>query len=127
MPAAEILAASEAIDEGKMIAKTVSQLLGIPIPLTILVDSKDLFTSMSTQRNSIDRSIRGDVGCIRFEFQTGNIQNITWIPGKTNIADVLNNTDSFLTEALNLTIGTGKLSIDYTTNSETKCSERNLG
>lgn len=85
--AAEIIAAAEGIDEGKMIA--YSETFRMKIPLRLFVDYKGLFTLLCTQRLSIERSIRGDVGSIRFEFQTGMVPNISWIPGKINTADGL--------------------------------------
>ena len=100
VPAAEILASAEAIDEAKMISHAFSEIMNMNIGVHLCVDSKDLFTSLSTQRNSIDRSIRGDVASIRFEFQVGNVNKISWIPGKINLADPLTNKDSQLTDAL---------------------------
>lgn len=127
VPAAEILAAGEGIDEGKVIAGAYSELLNMDIRVRLCVDSKDLFTSLSTQRNSIDRSIRGDVGCIRYEFQTHAVEKISWIPGKTNLADPLTKKDSSLTDTLQLTLFSGRLCIDFDSVSETKSSERNFG
>lgn len=75
--AAEIFAASERIDEEKTIAKAYSELLDMDIKLRLFVDSKDLFTSLSTQRSSIDKWIRGDVSCVRHEFQTGAVDRIS--------------------------------------------------
>lgn len=127
VPAAEILAATEGIDEGKMIAQAYSEILGFDIKLRLCVDSKDLFTSLSTQRNSIDRSIRGDVGCIRFEFQTGAVDKISWIPGNLNLADPLTKKDSQLTDLLQLSLFSGKLAVDIEDSSESKSSEKNFG
>ena len=93
----------------------------------LCVDSKDLFSSLSTQRQSIDRSIRGDVACIRFEFQVHNINYITWIPGSINLADPLTKTDSPLTDALVLTLFTGRLAIDFESTAETKSSDKFYG
>lgn len=127
VPAAEILAAGEGIDEGKTIARTYSDLLDMDVGMRLCVDSKDLFTSLSTQKNSIDKSIRGDVGCIRYEFQTGAVEKISWIPGSVNLADPLTKKDSSLTDALQLTLFTGRLCIDLDSVSETKSSENNFG
>ena len=127
VPAAEIFAAAEGIDEGKTIAKAYSELLDMEIKLRIAVDSKDLFTSLSTQRNSIDKSIRGDVSCIRFEFQTGAVDTISWIPGQANLADPLTKKDSCLTDALQLTLFTGRLRFNFEEIAETKSSEKNFG
>ena len=127
VPAAEILAAAEGIDEGKMISGAYSEIFNMKVDLKIFVDSKDLFTSLSTQRLSIDRSIRGDVGSIRFEFQTGAVQSVSWIPGKINMADVLTKKDSALTDMLTLCLYTGKIPIDFENKAETKSTEKILG
>lgn len=127
VPAAEILAATEGIDEGKTISSAYSELMCMDIKLRLCVDSKDLFTSLSTHRNSIDRSIRGDVSCIRFEFQTGAVDKISWVPGNVNLADPLTKKDSQLTDMLQLTLFSGKLCVDIDRVSETKCCEKNLG
>lgn len=47
--AAEILAADESIDEYKILAKTLFDIYIIYVLLTDALDSKDLFTSLSTQ------------------------------------------------------------------------------
>ena len=127
VPAAEIFAAGHGIDNGKAVAHAYSQILNMNIPVRLCVDSKDLFTSLSTQRNSIDRSIRGDVASIRYEFQVGNVRQISWIPGKLNLADVLTKKDSPLTDALQLTLFTGKLQIDLEGHTETKSADKNYG
>lgn len=49
--AAEILAAVEAIDEWKFLARTVSNIFDVDLPLYIALESKYLITSLSTQRN----------------------------------------------------------------------------
>lgn len=54
--AAEILAAVEAIDEGKILARTLSSIYSSRIPLLLALDSRDLFTSLSTERNSVHMS-----------------------------------------------------------------------
>lgn len=110
-----------------MIAGVHSEIFGMNVSLRIFVDSKDLFTPLSTQRLSIDRSIRGDVGFIRFEFQTGAVQSISWIPGKINLADVLTKKDSAISEMLHLCLLSGKLPIHYEDKGETKSTEKNLG
>lgn len=98
--AAEILSAPEAIEEAKIITHSYKQMLQVNVNVQVCVDSKDLFTSLSTQPNSIDRSIRSDVALIRYEFQVGSVHKVTWIPGKLNLADVLTKPDSPPTEVL---------------------------
>lgn len=48
--------------------------------------------------------IRGDVASRTFEFQRGNVEKITWIPGKVNLADALTKKYSTLTDVLELVI-----------------------
>lgn len=55
---AEILAAPEGKDEGELLSQTYSAVSGVEIKIHRCVDSKQLFTSLSAQSNSIDRSIR---------------------------------------------------------------------
>lgn len=105
-PAVQILAASEAIDIGKEISRTSSKALGMKFGLHLLVDSKDFLNTVSTQRLFLDRSIRCDVGEIRFEPATGTVNKISRIPDHCNLADVLTITDTSLTGALQLTLST---------------------
>lgn len=111
VPAAEILAAGESIDEGNTISSAYSEIVGHKIELSLCVDSKEIFTSVSTQRNSIDKSIRADVASIRFEFQTRTLDKISWIPGRVNLADPLKNKNCSITDLLQLILFTGRLSI----------------
>lgn len=57
---AEVLGSGKAIYERKKVAQTASLVFEMDIPLYAALDSKDLFTSLSTQRNRIFKSIRAD-------------------------------------------------------------------
>lgn len=127
VPAAEILAAFEGIDEGKTIAKAYTEVLDMEIKLRFALYYKDLFTSLSTQKKSIDKSIRGDVSCIRYEFQTGAVDKISWIPGQANLAEPLTKKDSSLTDAIQLNLFTGRLCFKFEDIAETKRSDKNFG
>lgn len=70
------LAAVEAINEDKILATTYSELLDMRIGIHLCLCSDDLFSSLSTQRNFIDRSIRADVDCIRYQFQLANVNKV---------------------------------------------------
>lgn len=124
--AAEILAAFEAIDEGKTLSKAFSSLLGIAVGLIIALDTKNLYTSLSTRRNSIDRSIRADVNVIRYEFETRNVNRITWIPGNFNLADPGTKTDSPPTQTLQLMLCSSRLPIAFDKSESSSC-DRFLG
>lgn len=127
MPATKILAASEGIDLAKEIAARYSDLLNMNIRVHLLVDSKDSFTTSSTKRNYIDRSSRGDVDAIPFEFVTGTVNKISWIPGQRNLADVFTKLDSPLTEFLELALFTSRLPIDLEKVKELKSSNKEYG
>lgn len=124
--AAEIMAAGEGVDIGKILTQVYKTLLHAAINLIVVVDSKDLYTTLTTQRQSIDRSIRGDVGVIRFEFEVKNITEVMWIPGKLNPADVGTKFDSPLIPAVSQLLSTGLLpfSVDE---AESCASDRSLG
>lgn len=63
---AETLAAAESIDEGKYLEQTMLTLLGLSLRLLVALDCHDLFTSLGTKQNSIDRSFRDNVNIIRY-------------------------------------------------------------
>lgn len=119
--AAEILAAGSDIDEGKVLAQAYKTVLHMNVDLTIAVDSKDLFNSLSTCRNATDRSIRGDVNIIRHDFETNRISRMIWIPGNMNPADPLTETNSPLSQVLQVMMFSGTIPIDFN-NSEQRNS-----
>lgn len=90
-------------------------------------DLKDLFTFLSTQSLSIDRYKREDVGSIRFEFQTGSVHNISWIPGKINLPDFLTTKTSPLNDVFQLVMSTGKAPINYVSEYKYNSTEKNVG
>lgn len=65
----------------------MSLVLGSSIPLHIVLNSKDLYTSLSTKCNSVDKYIRADVICIQSNFERRNVERIIWAPVKLNLAD----------------------------------------
>ena len=85
----------------------------IEIELLVALDSKDLFDTLSTCRNSNDRSIRADVSVIRYEFETQKVNRMTWIPGNVNVADPVTKPNNPLVQALKLSFFTGELSISF--------------
>lgn len=101
--AAEIVAAREAIDERNMLARNMSSIVNVRIPVIVALDRGDLFTSHSTQRNSVNKSIRCDFNVIRYEFDGRNVAKFVWNPGNQNLADPGSKIDSPLRSALRLT------------------------
>lgn len=65
---------------------------------------------------------------IRFEFQVENVETIIWTPSKVLfLADALRKKDSPLIEALELTLFTGGLKVDFQKVFESKSAEKNYG
>ena len=91
-----------------------------------MTDSKDLYTSLSAQRNSIYKSILADVNVIRFEYETHAVNTVAWIPGKINPADVGTKSDSALTQTVQIMLYTGKLQQDFS-NAEVRSADGSLG
>lgn len=79
--AAEILVASEAFNEVRIIAHAYQQLLSVQINIQVCVDSWDIFTSLSTPKNSVDRSIRRIFASLSYAFQVGIVDFIEMFPG----------------------------------------------
>ena len=111
---AETLAAGEAIDGGKVLVKAIEELLCTEVKLAIDVDFKVLFTTLNTCRLASDRSIRGDLSSIRFEFAIENVSSMTWVPGKVNFADPGTKPDNPLIQALQLLLESSCLPFDFT-------------
>lgn len=65
-----MLAAKDANDVGRVHAKFSAQILCIKIDLNSAADSKNLYISLTTQSQSVHRSICGDVGLIQFKIET---------------------------------------------------------
>lgn len=82
---AEILSAGEAIGEGKFQVQVISTLLGINSDLIIALDTKNLYNSLSTQHNALDKPIRADVNVIQYELETRKVNRMIWIPGCINL------------------------------------------
>ena len=109
--AAETFAASEAIDEILVLKNSISKLFGKVISTTVFVDSKDLYHSLSSKRNAVDKSMRNEVNHIRFVFETA-LDIVAWICGSLNISDVGTKKNSKLTELFQSILHTGKLQLD---------------
>lgn len=124
-PAAEILAASDDFDSLIPLRSSLEQIRGTEIEALALVDSKDLYRSLSTQRNLVDLSVRVGVNCIGFVFETA-LSEVGWIPGCCSPADLGTKPNSVLTDAVMFMFASGKVPMDLS-KCETEASERILG
>ena len=77
----------------------------------MVIDSKDLFSTLSTCQMAADRSIRGDLISTRFEFATKKVSYMALVRRKINLADPGIKPDRQLTLALHLLFESGCLSI----------------
>lgn len=106
---AEVLAAGTGIDEGKVINEAYVKILDMQIGLNVFVDSKDLFSSLSTCRVPEDKSIRGGFALLRYNFETKRLRKLIWIPGSAILADPLTKPDSSLAQSVLLMLFDGTL------------------
>ena len=110
---AEVFAIGSGIDEGQVIVQAYESVLNMKLDLVIVVDSKDLYDTISTCRLATDRSIRGDISLMRYDFETHKITRMVWIKGSTNLSDPLTKRDSPLMNSLQLLLYTGKLPLSF--------------
>lgn len=120
------MAAEEAIDVGKSFEHCYRTLRDLPMNLIISVDSKDLYSALSTQRLSTDKAMRGEIGIIRYEFEIGAISEHIWIPGKLNTVETRTKFDSTLVPAVHDLLQTGRFLFDFDT-TESCISNKLLG
>lgn len=98
-----------------MLVKAISLLLNHSVNLIIVLDSKDLYQTISTCRMATDRSIRGDVALVRYEFETRKASCMLWVPGKVNLSDFLTTRDRPPVNALQLDMFSDKLPFYFET------------
>lgn len=110
---AELLAAGYSIDEGKILRNVYQDVLGISVNLDNVVDSTDLWTTLSTCRDSLDKSIRGNDGRIRCEFETKQVSKMIWVPGTVNLSDPVTKPNSPLCSTLQLMLFSGEIPISF--------------
>lgn len=111
--AADILAAGESIDNGKVLISTLSSIYSRRTPLTLALDSRDRLTSLSTQRNYVDKSIRSDLNVILHAFDRGSVSKIVWISDQANLSDPDTKSYSPLNDALRLMIHDGAIPFSF--------------
>lgn len=80
-PAAETLVESDARYELIVLRTAMETMLRIKVESWALVDSKDVYNVLTTQRSSIDRFVHRDVNCICFKFKA-KLDVMGWIPGE---------------------------------------------
>ena len=109
---AEVLATGAAADEGMLLKNACIKLFGVNIELCVIVDTMDLFDTISTKRLPTDKAIKGDVASLRYDYEIGAMNKLIWVPGKFNLADPVTKRDSPLQKSLHLTLYSGSISVD---------------
>lgn len=106
---------------GKLLSLTLSLIYQTYVTLVLVLDSKDLLTSLSTKKNLI----RGEVNVRSHYFETKDISHMVWVPVKENQEDPSTKSNSNLTEAHHLMLHDGRLPFDFTS-AESCSSDRIL-
>lgn len=103
----------------------MESILGVQVEAWALVDSKDLYQSLTAQCNSVDRSVHGYVDGIHFVFETER-DTMGEIRGSCSPADDGTKPNSPLTHAVALMLATGRIHVDLSS-CETKSRNRSHG
>ena len=100
---AEILAAAESADRAALHYQSLQRLFmsSIRLPLTLLVDSAGLYSTISTLHECRDYRLRPTVARLRDSFESGEITMLQWVPGNCNLADALTKRNSVMYRLLN--------------------------
>lgn len=77
--AADVLAASDVINERKISSLAFSSLLAKRVEDTVFVTSKDLFMSLATRPNFTDKCITVDTNAIQFMYAVCNVDLMYWL------------------------------------------------
>lgn len=77
------------------------------VQLHVALPFKDLFTTLSTQRNSTEKFIWADVNFMRFNLMEHGFSRIIWIPGTKAC--------SLLSYSLGLFLHYGRLLLNFST------------
>lgn len=86
-PAAEILAASEAVDKRVMLEKMLSMFREVDVQSLVIVYSNNMYHSLSPKRNTVEKSVPQDVNSISLFFESV-IDVFAWVVSRYNPTDV---------------------------------------
>lgn len=110
--AAEILAIVEAEEFGATLCIALEKISGRRVPHQLIVDSKSLFDTITTQHESKDFRLRQAVRSLRERYELGEISTLRWIAGKANPADALTKRGASTSPLLSNMCLTGRLCVD---------------
>jgi len=107
----EILAAATSADRASLYSESLKVVCqpSIDIPLTLVLDSLGLHSTISTLHEGRDYRLRPTVARLRDSYECGEISELLWIPGTCNIADALTKRNLAIHRTLNNVLNTGKI------------------
>lgn len=109
---AEILACSDADDRGFYMKECLQSIVPqAKIQHELVVDSKGLYDTITTLHDGKEYRLRQTVQRIRDSFENGDIDQLRWVQGSANIADVLTKRNPQMHTLLNRIMTTGKFAI----------------
>ena len=110
--AAEILAIVEAAEFGAALRDALQRICGRTVPHEVIVDSKSLFDTITTQHEAKDFRLRQAVRSLRERYELGEITKLRWIAGRVNPADALTKHGASTAPLLSDICHCGRLCID---------------
>ena len=110
--AAEILAIVEAEEFGGALRNALERICGRKMTHELIVDSKSLFDTITTQHETKDFRLRQAVQSLRERYELGEITTLRWIAGKVNPADALTKRTASTAPLLSNMCHQGRLCVD---------------
>lgn len=105
---AEILAAADADDRGFDLKLSLRSILsGNEIRHELFVDARALFDTITTLHEPREYRLRKTVARMRDAFESGELDCVTWIDGKSNLSDALTKNNAELSIRLNTMLSSG--------------------
>lgn len=124
-PAAETFAAIQALDSLVSYPSAVESNFVVKNEAWVLVDRKDSYSLLTTQRSFVNRYVHHDVNCISTMRKT-ELDSMGYILGSCIHVNFDNKPNRSLTDALALMLVTGRLHLDISSCGR-KLSNRSLG
>ena len=108
---ADILAAAESADRSILLKDRLKNILQIFL-LTMVVESFEIYSTLTTLHEGRDYRLRPNVSWIRDSFNSGELNYLHWIPGESNIADAFTKIKTDMLTRLNDAMLSGVLHRD---------------
>lgn len=97
------------------------------LEVIVVLDSRDVYTSLRMQHQSIDRPVVADFNNMRYQFDVGNTDQIQWISGRLDLADPDKKPENLLMQALQLLLFSEKLPLVFPELEATNFKEKPFG